>query len=244
VISFAPRARGFRRSAPGSGTGPGPHLVATLLVTGVLSLPGGTGAQWVQGVELGAGVRHAFYDSDVGLENATGSGGRLGLLLRPALSLELDWSFQTPRPSAAGTFFPGSGASPRVGHDLVQVRLLREWPVGDRTGLVAGLGYSYDRFFREREVGVSGGGPGGLLGTRVLLSEVFSLRLEGTAYRVGSDADRPIPRPSAVNLGLQAGLSYTFRGREVERVIELPPPPPDTVIVVRPPGGFPPDPEL
>jgi hypothetical protein len=244
VIIIALRTRCSHRPVPGLRTGPGRPILATLLLFAILSPPGEARAQWIQGVELGGGVRHAVYDGGVGLKNATGAGGRLGLMVRPALSLELDWSFQTPRPDGepAPVFIQSGSGSPRVGHDLVQLRLVREWSLGDRTGLLAGLGYSYDRYYREREVGVSGGGPGGLLGARVLFSDVLSLRLEGTAYRIGSDPDRPIPRPSAVNLGLQAGLSYTFRGREVERIIELPPPPPDTVIVVRPPGTPPPGP--
>jgi hypothetical protein len=242
VTLHAPRTRCLQCPTPGLGRGPGRGILTPLLLSAVLSIPGGAGAQWIQGVELGGGVRHGFYDGDVGLDRATGALGRLGLFVRPTLSLELDWSFQTPRPDGepAPIFTQSGSGSPRVGHDLVQLRLLREWSLGDRTGLLVGLGYSYDRYYREREVGVSGGGPGGLLGARILFSDVLSLRLEGTAYRIGSDPDRPIPRPSAVNLGLQAGVSYIFRGREVERIIELPPPPPDTVIVVRPPGTPPP----
>lgn len=124
---------------------------------------------------------------------------------------------------------PGPGPAPRVSHDLFGVRLLHTRPISDRTRLVTGLGYHYDRYFRERSVGASGGGPGALLGVRVDLTGALALRLDAGAYRVGSDPDRAIPRPTTLNRTLQAGLSYTFRDRT--RVIELPPPPPDTVLV-------------
>lgn len=205
--------------------GPGP--AAALLLALVLPLP--AGAQWVEAVELGTLGRWAFYDEDVGLDDTGGWGVRVGVHLGERWIAEGDWSFQNPRESATITFgstvYPGA----RVSHDLIGGRLVHHRPLGDRLRLLAGAGVQYDRYKGERGWGASGTGIGVLAGLRARLTRVFSLRIEGTAYRVGSDPDRAIPRPTTLNLGLQAGIAYTFRG--AGRIVELPPPPPDTVIV-------------
>lgn len=204
-----------------------------LALAGVLSA-GPAAGQWIEAVELGFVGRYGFYDADVGLQNTPGAGGRLGVWFGPSLGLEGDWVFLSPRP--AEHIVPDVGS--RVAHDLFGVRLVHARPVGERADLLVGLGLAYDRYFREREVGVSGGGISGLLGVRLGIREALSLRLEGTAYHVRRDAHAPLPRPTTTNFGLQATFAYMFRGRPEERIIELPPPPPDTVFIERrrPPG--------
>jgi hypothetical protein len=210
-----------------------------LALAALLLVPGPVGGQWVEAVEIGLLGRYGFYDRDVGLANAPGTGGRLGVHFGPRLGVEVDWLFQAPRPVEPPDPDVPEPLGHRVSHDLFGLRALYTRPVGDRTDLLSGLGFAYDRYYREREVGVSGGGLAGLLALRFGLNESVSLRLEAAAYRIRRDADRPLPRPSTTNLGLQAALSYTFRGREVERIVELPPPPPDTVLVLRDPDEDP-----
>jgi hypothetical protein len=198
-----------------------PAAAALLLVAGPVS------AQWAEAVELGVLARLGVYDGDVGVENAAAGGIRIGVLFRPSLAVEADWTYAEPdlveQPGLEGRRF--------ISHELFGLRVLYARSVAARTDLLVGVGLAYDRYTRVREVGARGGGPGGLLGFRVRISEAVSARFEATGYRVGSDPDAPIPRPSTVNLGLQAGLSVSLRDRE--RIVELPPPPPDTVLVER-----------
>ena len=208
-------------------------LALVLPVSGVFPHP--AVAQWVEAVELGMLGRWGVYDGALGLDAAMGWGPRVGIHLGERWVVEGDWSFQNPRAQGTITFESDESERPRTSHDLFGGRLLFQHPLGDRFGLLAGAGVQYDRYKGSPPVATSGTGVGVLLGLRVGLTRVLSLRLEGTVYQVGRDSDRTVPRPTTRNGGLQAGLAYTFRGRG--RIVELPPPPPDTVIVEpRPPG--------
>ncbi len=187
-------------------------------------------AQQAGAIELGAVGRYTIYNSDVGIENAPGIGGRLGVFVRQNLSVEVDWSYAEPEL----TDQPGWQGRTFISHELVQARLLYSHWLSEGAALLLGAGYSYDNFSRPRRVGVRGGGPGGMVGFRYNLTDILSARVDGGAYYISEDRESlPAPRPSGVNMNLQAGLSVMFRGRDVERVVQLPAPPPDTVVVTR-----------
>jgi hypothetical protein len=204
----------------------------TLLILALI-FPLSASAQWVEAVELGMLGRWGVYDGAVGLDAAVGWGPRVGIHLGERWIVEGDWTFQNPRATGTITFESNEYERPRTSHDLFGGRLLYDRPLGDRIGLLFGLGLQYARYKGSPRVATSGAGGGALLGLRARLTEVLSLRLEATVYQVRSDPDPAVPRPSTRNGGFQVGLAYTFRGRG--RIVELPPPPPDTVIVEVPP---------
>lgn len=196
--------------------------------TAALLLPQMAEAQRPGVVEVGGFGRFSVFDSDVGIENALGGGGRLGIFLFQNLSAEVDYSYAEPDL----TDKPGWGGRDFISHELIQGRLLYNYGLSESVKLLLGAGYAYDNFSRPRLVAARGGGPAGLLGIRFHLSDAFSARLEGTGYYISADDDRAgFPRVQALNLGLQAGLSYMIGNRVEREVVELPAPAPDTVVV-------------
>jgi hypothetical protein len=205
------------------------RFIVAIVAAAALLLPELAEAQRAGSIELGAVGRYAIYDSEVGLENAPAIGARAGIFFLPNLSLELDWTYGEPELTDS----PGWQGRTFISHELYQGRILYTHWMGESLGLLLGAGYSYDHYYRPRNVGVRGGGPGGLLGLRFKFSDLISARIEGTGYFVPEDDDAFIaPRPQTFNAGVQAGLSLTLRDREpTERIVELPAPPPDTVVV-------------
>jgi len=202
--------------------------VMTLGATAALLLPSMAEAQRPGVVELGAVGRFSFYDSAVGIENALGGGGRIGLFLLQNLSAEVDYTYAEPEL----TDKPGWQGRDFISHELIQARLLYNYGLSERVKLLLGAGYAYDNFSRPRLVAARGGGPAGLLGMRFGLSDAFSARLEGTGYYISEDPDKTgFPRAQALNLGVQAGISYLIGGRVQREVIQLPAPAPDTVVI-------------
>ena len=199
--------------------------VATLL------LPLAVHAQPARSVEVGAFGRYTIIDSDVGVENALGFGGRVGFFIVDNLSIEGEGSYAEPDL----TDQPGFQGRSFITHMLYQGRLLYTHWLTEDAGLLLGAGIAYDNYSRVRNVAARGGGPSGLVGLRYRFSDLLSARIEGKGYYVSEDLDTHVaPRPSTFNLGLQAGLSLLLGGgREVERIVELPAPPPDTIIVTR-----------
>ncbi len=204
------------------------RFILAMAATAALILPEMAVAQSAGAIELGAVGRYQIFDSEVGVDNAPGIGGRLGVFFLPNLSVEADWTYAEPELEDQ----PGFQGRTFISHELLQVRLLYTHWLGENAGLLLGGGYSYDNYPRPRRVGVRGGGPGGLLGLRYKFTDMISTRIEGYGYFVPEDDDTlPAPRPSTFNLGVQAGVSMMFREREVVREVQLPAPPPDTVVV-------------
>jgi hypothetical protein len=204
------------------------RFILAIAAGAALILPDLVRAQQPGAIELGVFGRYTVFDSEVGLENAPGIGGRLGIFVLPNLSIEVEGSYAEPDLTDS----PGAFDATFVSHELLQARLLYTHWLGDRTGLMLGAGYAYDNYTRVRAVGARGGGPAGLVGLRFNLSDRFSARVEGKGYYVPEDLEAfARPRPQTVNMGVQAGLSYMFRDRVVETIVELPAPPPDTVVV-------------
>lgn len=208
------------------------RFILAIAAGAALLLPELARAQQAGAIELGVFGRFTVYDSEVGIENAPGIGGRLGLFIIPNLSIEVEGSYAEPDLTDS----PGAFNATFVSHELYQARLLYTHWLGERAGLLLGAGYAYDNYTRLRTVGQRGGGPAGLVGLRYQLTDRISTRIEGKGYFVPEDLeafDGTRIRPQTMNLGIQAGLSYMFREREVETIVQLPAPPPDTVVVTQ-----------
>jgi hypothetical protein len=207
------------------------RFIVALVAAAALFLPELAEAQRPGSIELGAVGRFAIYDDEVGLQHTPAIGARAGIFFLNNVAFELDWTYSEPELEDP----PGWQGREWIRHGLFQGRVVYTHWMGERAGLLMGAGFSYDDFSTPRRVGARGGGPGGLLGMRFRFSDMFSARVEGTAYYVPEDEGAHVThRPQTLNLGVQAGLSLMLRDREpVERVVELPPPPPDTVVVTR-----------
>jgi hypothetical protein len=203
-------------------------MMVLAATTAAVLLPQMAEAQRAGVVEVGALGRYSVIDSDVGIENALGWGGRLGIFFLQNLSLEVDYGYSEPEL----TDKPGWGGRNFISHELIQGRLLYNYPLSDGVRLLLGAGYTYDNYSRPRLVAARGGGPAGLLGVRFNLTESFSARVEGTGYYISADDTRPVyPRAQAMNLGLQAGISYLVGNRVERDVVQLPAPAPDTIVI-------------
>jgi hypothetical protein len=206
------------------------RTIPAIAVSMALLLPQAGQSQQQGAVELGAFGRYTIYDSDIGIENAIGFGGRLGVFVLDNLSVEGEVSYAEPDL----TDKPGFQGRNFISHELWEARAVYTYWMGDKAGLMFGAGYAYDNYSRVRNVAARGGGPSGLLGLRYKFSDLLSLRVAGQGYHVSEDLDTDlIPRVAATNFSVQAGLSVLLRDREIERVVELPAPPPDTVVVTR-----------
>lgn len=204
--------------------------ILAVAASAALLIPGVIEAQQQWAIELGAMGRYTIYDEEVGIENAPGGGGRLGIYILDNLSVEGEMSYGEPEL----TDQPGYQGRTFISHELYQGRLLYNLWLGDNAALMLGAGYAYDNYSRVRNVAARGGGPSGLVGLRYRFSDIFHARIEGNGYYVPEDEDTHVaPRPSTVNFGVQAGLSVLFRERVEERIVQLPAPPPDTVVVTR-----------
>ena len=82
-------------------------------------------------VELGGFARYGKYDTDLGLENAAGWGGRLGFFLSDKVFLEGD-----------GALAPTKVSGTDVDHTPVHVRLMGNLPMGKRMAFLIGGGWA------------------------------------------------------------------------------------------------------
>lgn len=206
------------------------RTIPAIAVSMALLLPQAARSQQQGAVELGGFGRYTFYDSDIGIENALGFGGRVGVFVLDNLSVEGELSYTEPDL----TDKPGFQGRNFISHELWEARATYTFWMSDNAGVMIGAGYAYDDYSRVRDVAARGGGPSGLLGIRYKFSDLLSARIAGHGYHVSEDNNTDlIPRVAATNFSVEAGLSVLLRNREVERVVELPAPPPDTVVVTR-----------
>jgi OOP family OmpA-OmpF porin len=190
-----------------------------------LGLPASLQAQRQGAVELGGFGRFTSFGESQKLDAAFGGGGRAGVYVLKNLLLEMDLSYADADVNRPSTGTPVYDSLNRVSHTLWNYRLLYNAPLSDKVKLLVGGGYAYDAYGRQRQVAPRGGGPSGLLGLRYAINDMWSLRLEGIANRVGADDDtKPEPREAHFNIGGQAGVSIALftspRKPQVDTVIQ------------------------
>jgi outer membrane protein OmpA-like peptidoglycan-associated protein len=149
-------------------------------------------------VEVGAFGRWSHYDAtyQADANKFIGGGGRLGVFVLPQLAIEVDQyytKFNVPTGSAS--------------HYPLHARLVYNLPLSDNSAILIGAGYV--RNFYRGVLNYEDNGYAGLLGLRLGLNNVVSIRLEGTADFMPNPA---IQQAYATNInnwnyGAQAGLS-------------------------------------
>jgi Outer membrane protein beta-barrel domain len=136
-------------------------------------------------VELGGFGRYTKFDKATNFDDRPGVGARLGIFVLPNLEVEGDASYT---------------ATYTLNDDLVRnipihARLVYNLPVGAHGALLVGGGYVRN-MFRKNYV-ESANGFGGLVGVRLGLGELLSIRLDATGDSVTRAARRARSRRRA-----------------------------------------------
>ena len=174
-------------------------MTRSLLILACLTAaPGLAPAQHGGTVELGAFGRYGVYDDLLGLDDAAGFGGRLGVFLSSKFFIEADGAL-------APTKATGTGAD--VDHTPIHVRLMGNLPIGKRMAFLIGGGWAYQMY--GNSVDASQQGIGGLAGLRINLGKRLALRGDVLVdYPLSSDN----VAEETLQYAVQAGLSLIIGG--------------------------------
>jgi OmpA-OmpF porin, OOP family len=158
-------------------------------------------------VELGGFIEWSMFDSSLGIDNFFATGGRAGVFLSPAFSLEGD----VARTSTNGP--PGAG----VTHWPIHARLLYNHALSGRVNGLVGAGYVHNKYGGSRSA--ADDGISGLIGLRIAVSPMFVLRFDLNADYMPSPANRSSTVDHNLNFGVHEGLSIMLgrRGAPKER---------------------------
>lgn len=175
-------------------------LLGAALLFAAWLVPQPVAAQGGGTVELGALGQYTIFDEALIFDDALLAGGRIGVFLKPSISLEVQGAYgKTDRTgtSLRASFFPIHG------------RLLFHVPLTNRVHFVIGPGYVHHEFgddFDGSEDGVSG-----LAGFRFGVADNVAFRVEGILDYVPTPAQPAISE--AWTYGIQAGVSFLL-GRQ------------------------------
>ncbi len=180
-----------------------PALLAIPTILATLALPA---AAQRTGVEFGAFAQASYFEESIGFENGSGGGGvRLGFF--PVRYLELE---------AEGGFIPTEGPDgQKVSYIPLRARLLFNLPVGEHGALLVGGGYARNEF--RRDIDTHENGITGLLGARLGLPGITSIRISTSVDYIPSPSIELYPSPALepdhnVNWNVQVGLGFLFGG--------------------------------
>ncbi len=180
--------------------------LATLLL---VALHSPAAAQKPGTVEFGVFGRYTRFDQALHFDKRPGIGARLGVFVLPNLSLEGDASY-TATAAQGGEF---------IRYIPLHGRLIYNVPLGEHTAFLIGGGYVRNLFRSSYRETNSGGG--GLLGFRLGLGDVLSIRLDGTGDYIPTAESDHVPaqlagivhKKSNFHLGFQGGLSFLLGGK-------------------------------
>lgn len=160
----------------------------------------GLSAQDAGTLELGAFGRYTRFDRTLGLDDAFGGGGRLGVFMAQGLALE-----------GAGGYLPTTG--PFVADSRIiplHARLVYARPIAGAVAVLVGGGYVHNVYGTTGNV--SDDGVSGLFGLRFGMGPSLAMRLEAVEDFIPSPNNQSAAVPNNWNFTLQAGLS-TWLGR-------------------------------
>jgi OOP family OmpA-OmpF porin len=152
-------------------------------------------------VEAGGYVQVNWFDSSFQIDNATGAGARVGVFLRPKLSLEASASWAQLR-DTIGQSIP---------YVPISLFALFHLPVNDDLDIILGPGYVHTEY--GETANVSADGFSALAGLRFLVTKRLAVRLDS---RADFYSQSPIGNDRSINFGVTAGLSF-FLGPQARR---------------------------
>jgi outer membrane protein OmpA-like peptidoglycan-associated protein len=178
-------------------------LAPAILLTAVTSP---AASQQAGALEFGAFAQASYFQRSIGFEQGSGGGGvRLGFF--PTRYLELE---------AEGGFVPTDGrAGAKVSYIPLRARLLFNLPVGDHGALLLGGGYARNEF--RRDIDTHENGVTGLLGARLGLPGITSIRISTSVDYIPSPSIELYPGATLkpdhnINWNIQVGLGFLFGG--------------------------------
>jgi OOP family OmpA-OmpF porin len=181
-----------------------PGLLAPALLLAAVTSP--AASQQAGTLEFGAFAHISYFEESLNFEQGAGGGGiRLGLF--PVRNLGLE---------AEGSFVPTEGPGGlRVSYIPLRARLLYNVPVGEHGAILVGGGYARNEF--RRDIDTHEDGVSGLLGVRLGLPGITSIRLSTSVDYIPSPSIDFYPGATLepdhnVNWGIQVGLSFLFGG--------------------------------
>jgi outer membrane protein OmpA-like peptidoglycan-associated protein len=179
-------------------------LLAPPLLLAMVTSP--AASQRAGALEFGAFAQASYFEESIGFEQGSGGGGiRLGFF--PVRHLELE---------AEGAFVPTEGRGGlNVSYIPLRARLLFNLPVGEHGAFLVGGGYARNEF--RRDLDTHEDGVTGLLGARLGLPGITSIRVSASLDYIPSPSIELYPSPALepdhnVNWNIQAGLSFLFGG--------------------------------
>jgi outer membrane protein OmpA-like peptidoglycan-associated protein len=168
-----------------------PITVVALMALTVSPLPG----QGVGTVEIGGFARYTRFDRSLGLDDAIGGGGWVGVFVAPGLALE-----------GTGGYLPTTGPVVVNGSLIpLHARLVYARPVAGPVAILLGAGYVHNVY--GRAANVSDDGVSGLFGLRFDLGPSLAARLEAIEDFIPSPANQSAAIANNWNFAVQAGLS-------------------------------------
>ncbi len=171
-------------------------LAAWFLPQAAVAQGGGT-------VELGALGQYTIFDQSLTLDDAILAGGRIGVFLKPSISLEAQGAY--------GKTDSKSGVA-RVSFFPIHGRLLFHVPLANRVHFIVGPGYVHHEFGDDPAFKGSEDGVSGLGGFRFGLSDKVALRVEGIVDYVPTPANAGPGVDDGWTYGIQAGISFLLGG--------------------------------
>jgi outer membrane protein OmpA-like peptidoglycan-associated protein len=120
-------------------------------------------------IDLGAFWRGAVYDTDIGIDDAAGLGGRLGWYFADHWILEGDAGLIPTRTT---------GDSADIDNIFAHGRLLSSMSLGSRTQFLLGVGYAFNQFGDASDQVEHG--VGGLAGFRLRLTRRLAVRVDAS----------------------------------------------------------------
>jgi outer membrane protein OmpA-like peptidoglycan-associated protein len=176
--------------------------VLTLAAT--LALASNAEAQRAGTFEVGLFPNIAYFDKTLRLDQGSaGPGGRLGFFITENWLIEAEGSY-TPTEASGGA---------RIAHAPIRGRIAYNFPAGEHSGVILGLGYAYTMYRRDADFEDSG--PTASAGLRLGLGAITSVRINSYVDYI------PDPENGADenwNWGIQPGLSFMLGNRGEPKV--------------------------
>jgi OOP family OmpA-OmpF porin len=155
----------------------------------------GLAAQEAGTLEIGGFGRYTRFDRSLGLDNAFGGGGWLGVFVAPGLAIEGTGGYLT----TSGPLTPSGTLIP------LHARLVYARPIAGPVAVLLGGGYVHNVY--GKTANVSDDGVSGLFGLRFGMGPSLALRVEAVEDFIPSPRNQSAGVPNNWNFTVQAGLA-------------------------------------
>ena len=172
--------------------------IPAAVVIGTALATAGLSAQDAGTLELGGFGRFTRFDRSLGLDNAFGGGGWLGVFVAPGLAIE-----------GTGGYLPTTGPLIADGTLIpLHARLVYARRVAGTVAILLGGGYVHNLY--GKTANVSDDGVSGLFGLRFGLGPSLALRMEAIEDFIPSPQNQSAAVPNNWNFTVQTGLAVTL----------------------------------